>query len=127
MASSKSRQMSPKSALATRLATVEALEQRLVFSALTVNTVLDNTTSDSELTLRESVLLVENGGNAAAALGRSLTSGELAQIDITQPFGTADAIGFANSIAGGTIILGSSISINTAMTIDGGTDGMILS
>jgi hypothetical protein len=59
-------------------------------ATLTVNITCDNTTADNYLTLREAILLVNNGGNANAALGRSLTTGEANQI--VGSFGTNDTI-----------------------------------
>src|SRR5205085_7860424 len=61
---------------------MERLEDRHAPATLIVNGVLDNTTSDGLLTLREAVLLVNNSGNASAALGHSLTTGEQAQITV---------------------------------------------
>jgi hypothetical protein len=84
---------------------LEALEDRLAPATLTVNTVADNTGADASLTLREAIALVSNAGNAPAALGRALTTGESAQINTTQPFGTNDRIGFASGLTG-TITLG---------------------
>src|SRR5207249_1506686 len=59
---------------------LEALEDRLAPATLTVNSAADNTTADGVLTLREAVLLVNNGGDATAALSRSLMAGEAAQV-----------------------------------------------
>src|SRR6266851_3188672 len=75
---------------------LEALEDRLAPATLIVNSVGDNTTPDSLLTLREAILLVDNAGDATTALGRtSLTLGETAQISGT--FGSNDTIQFASS------------------------------
>lgn len=103
-------------------AAVEALEQRLVFSTLVVNTVADDTTSDNFLSLREAVLLIENGGDANAALSRTLTTAEQAQIDVgLDPFGTNDLIGFDGSINNnGSIDFASAMTVTTTFTIDGG-------
>src|SRR5262245_17096009 len=62
--------------------TVSPMEDRLVPATLFVNSLFDNTTADAELTLREAIALVNQGGNAVAALNRSLTNSELAQIEI---------------------------------------------
>ena len=78
--------------------TLEILEDRLAPATLIVNSVPDNTTADSSLTLREAVLLVDAGGNATAALGRALTAGEAGQI--TGTFGSNDTIVFAPGLAG---------------------------
>jgi fibronectin-binding autotransporter adhesin len=53
---------------------MECLEGRLVPAVITVNTTADNTTADNAMTLREAVLLC-NG-----TLGRTLTTGEQAQV-----------------------------------------------
>jgi hypothetical protein len=91
---------------------VELLEDRLAPATLTVNSVADNTQADAFLTLREGLLLVDNGGNAMAALGRSLTAGESAQISGT--FGSNDTIQFDPSLSGQTITLGSTLPQLTA-------------
>ena len=83
----------------------EVLEDRTLLSALTVNTTDDNTESDAVLTLREAILLVNNAGDANAALGRSLSPSEQAQIDTTEPFGTNDTISFDSAFSGGTVLL----------------------
>jgi len=59
---------------------LETLEDRLVPATLIVNTFADNTTADNFLSLREAILLVNNGGNANTALGRSLTAAETNQV-----------------------------------------------
>src|SRR5881398_3412190 len=66
---------------------LEGLEDRLAPATLAVDDVLDNTTADEVLTLREAVLLVNSAGDASAALGRDLTSGEQSQI--TGGFGSS--------------------------------------
>ena len=96
---------------------LEPLEHRRVLAALTVNSLADNTTEDMELTLREAVLLVNEGGNAVTALGRALTTEEEAQIDTTEMFGTNDAIDFDGSLAGGTIVLGGSELLSTQSVV----------
>ena len=53
---------------------LEELEHRLAPATLLVNTAGDNTTSDNFLSLREAILLVNHGGHAGAALGRSLAA-----------------------------------------------------
>ena len=82
---------------------LEMLEDRVVPSVLTVNSNADSTAASNSLTLREAILLVDNGGNAQAALGRNLTAGEQAQISGT--FGTNDTIQFDAGLNGQTITL----------------------
>src|SRR5262249_62387732 len=82
---------------------LEGLEDRVAPATLTVNSVADTTAAGTTLTLREAVLLVDAGGNAIAALKRSLTAGETAQI--TGTFGSNDTILLASSLAGQTITL----------------------
>lgn len=100
---------------------LEPLEDRRLLAVLTANTVLDNTTSDANLTLREAILLVNNGGDANAALGRALTSGELAQVDTSgDAFGTNDTIDFDAALSGGTINLsGTQLPITTSVAVNG--------
>jgi hypothetical protein len=97
---------------------------------LTVNSVADNTTADNSLTLREAVLLADAGGNATAALGRSLTAGEAGQI--TYNSSGTDTIVFDSSLAGQTITLSltgddtigpSALPVTTALNIDGPSSG----
>src|SRR5262249_736921 len=61
--------------------TVEILEDRMAPATLTVNTLGDNSNADTGLSLREAILLVNNAGNAQAALGRSLSSEEAALVN----------------------------------------------
>ena len=81
-------------------AAAEILEDRCLLATLTVNTLSDGVASDdSAITLREAVLLVNDGGDANAALGRSLSPGELAQIDTSmEAFGVNDTIVFDTSL-----------------------------
>jgi hypothetical protein len=97
---------------------VDVLEDRLAPATLVVNTTGDNTTSDSYLTVREAILLVDNGGNANAALGRSLTAGEVGQI--SGPFGNNDTIQFDSSLTGQTITLGSALPALSSNVAIGG-------
>ena len=93
------------------------LEDRRLLAALTVNSFADNTTDDAVLTLRESILLVNNGGDANVALGRALSTGEAAQVNTSEAFGTNDTINFSVS---GSINLGSQLpTIIDAVTITG--------
>ena len=75
---------------------LESLEDRLVPATLTVNSVADTIAAGTALTLREAVLLVDNGGNATAAVGRALTAGESHQL--TGTFGSNDTILFDPSL-----------------------------
>ena len=83
----------------------EVLEDRTLLAAITVNTTIDNTADDAFLTLREAILLVNNNGNASAALGRSLSSAEQTQVDLSEAFGVNDTISFDAALSGGTITL----------------------
>src|SRR6266851_5730557 len=67
--------------------TLEALEGRWAPAILTVNSVADNTTKDSVLTLREAIQIVDG------TLGRSLSTQEQARI--TGTLGTNDTIQFS--------------------------------
>ncbi|QDS98162.1 choice-of-anchor Q domain-containing protein [Adhaeretor mobilis] len=107
---------------------VEQLEDRRMLAVLDVNSMADNITSDTELTIRESTLLINNAGDSNAALGRALTAGELAQIDAsTDAFGTNDTITFDTNLDGGVIRLaGSQLDISTPTTIDGADLGITI-
>ncbi len=118
---------------------IEPLEERRVLAVLTANTDQDDTISDTVLTLREAILLVNNGGDANAALGRALTVEEESQIDTGEAFGTNDLIEFDVSLGGGTInldaVLGqleisTSVSVNglgaDQLTIDAGGNSRVL-
>ena len=86
----------------------ERLEKRTLLAALTVNSALDNTTSDAFLTLREAAAVVNDGdvSDGVAGLGgRVLTAGELAQIGGKNPLGTNDSIDFDSSLDGTPILL----------------------
>src|SRR5262249_10175255 len=109
---------------------LEVLEDRQAPATLTVNSIADNASADNPLTLREAVLLVNNGGNAPAALGRSLTSGEQAQIAGT--FGSTDTIVFDPGLAGQTVNLTtvgdssagpSALAVSAPLTIQSLTGG----
>lgn len=103
--------------LAVTLSLVVITDSIARAATLTVNTTADNIAGDNSLTLREAILLVNNGGNASAALGRSLTTPEQSQI--VGSFGILDTIQFAAS-AYGTITLGSAeLLIATNMDIIG--------
>src|SRR5438876_11797734 len=79
---------------------LEALEDRLAPAALTVNSLADNITDTSVLTLRDAIVLVDNGGNPASLGQSSMPSGWASQI--SGPFGSNDAIGFESSLFGAT-------------------------
>ena len=100
--------------------TFERLEDRTLLATLTVNASADNTTSDSVLTLREAVLLINNAGNAGAALGRALTLGEQAQINLADPFGTDDIVQFdAVTNAVPINLSGTDIDVTSSAEING--------
>ena len=88
----KSRHSNPR----RHLLSFQMLEDRRLLAALTVNSFADNTTDDAVLTLRESILLVNNGGDANVALGRALSTGEAAQVNTSEAFGTNDTITFSS-------------------------------
>src|SRR5688572_1237943 len=77
------------------------LEDRCVPATLLVDDRADNTNANLFLSLREAILLVNNGGNATAALGRSLTGGEAVQI--SGSYGNNDTITFRGDFAGTTL------------------------
>jgi hypothetical protein len=92
--------------------TLEALEGRWAPAILTVNSVADNTTTDNTLTLREAINVVDG------TLGRSLTSGEKAQISGT--LGSNDTIQFQLPSGSQTITLtGGPLSITKAVAVNG--------
>src|SRR5689334_8291088 len=75
---------------------VESLEDRRMLAILTVNSLLDNTTSaNSLLTLREAIQSIQQG-----SLTDSSASGQ-----VTGTFGTSDTVRSAPSIDGGIINL----------------------
>src|SRR4051794_3220884 len=86
---------------------LEVLEGRLAPAVLTVNSVADNTSQDTLLTLREAVQVV-NG-----TLGRTLTAGENAQMSGT--LGSNDTILFNLPSGPQTITLsGGALSVTKA-------------
>ena len=105
---------------------IESLEPRLVFAAFTVNTLLDNTTADNVLSLREAALVIENSGDTTAALGRSLTAGESAQLDNGSGYET-NTVTFDSALANGTITLESTILLTANVTLDGGKSHLRIS
>jgi CSLREA domain-containing protein len=76
---------------------LEELESRMAPAVLTVNTLADETTADSFLSLREAINVVNSGSTG------SLGSAELGQV--TGSLGSSDRIVFASSLAGKTITL----------------------
>ena len=100
----------------TRRPAVELLEERRMLAVLTVNSNQDNTTSDTDLTLREAILLVNHAGDANAALGRTLTADEEAQINLSDAFGTNDTIDF--SVTGTINLMVGSSNSNRQLTIE---------
>ncbi|MCA9053909.1 MAG: hypothetical protein KDA75_08730, partial [Planctomycetaceae bacterium] len=100
---------------------LERLEDRVLLSALTVNSTLDNTTSDAVLTLREAVAVVNDGdvSDGIAGLGgRMLSAGELAQIGGKDPLGTNDSIGFDSALDGTPILLDGATLGDISVTAD---------
>lgn len=90
----------------------EHLEDRCAPAILMVNSVADNTTADTALTLREAIRVVN--GN----LGRTLSSAEKAQVRGT--LGTSDTIQFNLAAGPQTIKLSSGmLSITRAVAING--------
>jgi hypothetical protein len=78
----------------------ETLEDRLAPASLTVNTLDDNTTDTSVLTLREAITLVNSGGNLSS-LGLSTMPPAWVQQPnplITGTFGTGDTITLSSSL-----------------------------
>ena len=91
---------------------LENLEDRCAPAVLTVNSVADNTTADSALTLREAIQVV-NG-----SLGHSLTTAEKAQV--SGVLGTNDSIQFNLPSGPQTIKLtGGMLAISKAVAING--------
>lgn len=79
------------------------LEERLTPATILVDGLVDNNEADAGLSLREAVLLVNNAGDAVAALGRDLTPAEQGQI--TGTFGSKDVVFFASALLSHTITL----------------------
>jgi CSLREA domain-containing protein len=91
---------------------LEVLEDRWAPAVLTVNTITDNTMSDSALSLREAISVVDG------TLGRALTSAEKALV--TGTLGTNDTIQFSLPSGPQTITLaGGALSITKPVTIAG--------
>jgi hypothetical protein len=74
----------------------ERVEERTLLSVLTVNTVDDNTTDTSVLTLRDAITLVNTVGDPTSLGQPTMPAGWAAQIDNSGGgFGTNDTIDFA--------------------------------
>src|SRR5262249_57836874 len=90
-------------------------------ATLTVNTLADNTTDTSVLTLRDAVLLVNNGGDPTALGQSSMPGGWTSQI--AGSFGSNDTIQFDPSLTASapqTITLGGSeLLLSRSVTITG--------
>lgn len=101
----------------------ERLEERMLLATITVNSVLDNTTADDFLTLREAKTIVNDGNiaNGIAELGnRMLTAAEAAQIStLIDPLGTNDIIAFDASLNGTPILFNSGMDLFKSVTILG--------
>jgi hypothetical protein len=94
---------------------LESLEDRLAPASLVVNSLDDNTTDTSVLTLREAIVLTNNGGNPGALGQSSMPTGWKSQI--TGGFGD-DAISFDSTLftSGPQIINLSTIEPNLTAT-----------
>jgi predicted outer membrane repeat protein len=98
--------------------TLETLEQRQAPAVLTVNSLADNTSADSGLTLREAIMVVDG------TLGHSLSSAEKAQV--SGSLGSNDSIQFSLPSGSQTITLtGGALSITRPMSIVGPGPGVL--
>lgn len=115
--------MRRRSASVGPAAVVSRLEPRILLSAVTVNSIADDTTNDSRLTLREAVAILNDGdpSDGVDGLGgRMLSTQELAQVSTADPFGVNDTVTFDASINTQPIALGgTSLDIARSMTIEG--------
>jgi hypothetical protein len=82
---------------------LELLEDRWAPAILTVNTLDDNTTDTSVLTLREAITLVNHAGDPTSLSQGSVPSGWSSQI--AGNFGTNDTILFDASLGSGSVFL----------------------
>ncbi|MBV9124532.1 MAG: hypothetical protein JO112_14335, partial [Planctomycetes bacterium] len=108
---------------------LEELEPRRAPAVLTVNSLADNTSDTSHLTLRDAIVLIDNGGNSNALGQPSMPAGWASQINTMMGgFGTSDTIVFAPALAGNVITLESAgdtsfgpsaFLISVPMTIQG--------
>lgn len=80
--------------------TLEPLEDRCLLAVLTVNTTADDTSANSELTLREAVAVLNHGSSIGVIsdLGRALTNDEMDQIDLTEPCADLAERGVVSSV-----------------------------
>jgi hypothetical protein len=101
---------------------LEALEDRLAPALLTVNSTADTVSgTTATLDLREAILLVNSRGTATDSSGNSLAAAKVAQINYSGGgWGTNDIIGFAGSLSGQPINLGSTLpELNANIAIFG--------
>ena len=114
-------QRHPRTSQSTVRPRLEQLEDRLTPSTLTVNTLADNITDTSFLTLREAVLLVNSGGDLTSLGQSSMPSGWASQI--ADSFGSNDTIQFDPSLFTSTLqtitLGGSELSLLRDMSIIG--------
>src|SRR5215472_8432685 len=85
----------------THRPSVECLEDRLAPATLTVNTLADNTTDTSVLTLRDAIVLVDNSGDPTSLGQSSMPRGWSSQIN--GGFGSNDTVQFASNMFGSTL------------------------
>jgi Bacterial Ig-like domain (group 3)/RTX calcium-binding nonapeptide repeat (4 copies)/NHL repeat len=109
---------------------IELLEDRLVPATLTVNSLLDNITDTSVLTLRDAVALVNSSGNQASLGQSSMPAGWASQI--SGSFGSNDTIQFDASLLGPTLqtitLGGSDLHLGQNVSITGpGADQLAIS
>jgi hypothetical protein len=99
---------------------VECLENRLAPATLTVNSLADNTTDTSHLTLRDAITLVNHSGDPSTLGQSTMPAGWAGQIGGGE-FGSVDTILFDSSLSGGTITLGGTAlpNITKGVTITG--------
>jgi hypothetical protein len=104
---------------------LEVLEDRLAPATLTVNSLADNTTDTTVMTLRAAVDLIDSGGTSVAAPGAATVAPAGAQTVSTGKFGTNDTIQFQASLSGGAIDLSTAdgdqgtLTLSRDVTIDG--------
>jgi hypothetical protein len=113
---------------------LESLEERWTPAVLTVNTLVDNITDTSHLSLRDAVTLVNNAGSASALGQSTMPAGWMSQISGT--FGQSDTIQFAPGLATqnagygvgvtGLTNVGDSSAGPSALAINPGTNVTIL-
>jgi hypothetical protein len=109
---------------------LERLEDRTAPAVLTVNTLADNTTDTSVLTLRDAVTLVNHGGDPSSLGQSSMPSGWAAQIDTSSGgFGSNDTIQFDPGLFGPTqaaiTLGGSELELSSSVTITGPGAGQL--